>query len=130
MNTIGFLISHKNNEKRRAVFPYDLQNVKNTSYLYFEKGYGQSVGFEDEEYIKYGANVVSREEALKCDIVTDVKLGDADYIDLIDKQKIYYKNKFYTEIKNIINDIRLFEYGNIIYGKDANKILNNGILFS
>ncbi len=90
MNTIGFLISHKNNEKRRAVFPCDLQNVKNTSYLYFEKGYGQSVGFEDEEYIKYGANVVSREDALKCDIVTDVKLGDADYIDLIDKPKVLF----------------------------------------
>ena len=31
---------------------------------------------------------VSREEALKCDVIVDVKLGDADYLDQLDGPKI------------------------------------------
>ena len=79
MRTVGFVISHKNNERRRALLPYDLNNINNLGQLYFEKGYGESVGYSDEEYIKYGVNVVSRDEVLKCDVLVDVKLGDADY---------------------------------------------------
>lgn len=88
MRTIGFLISHKNGEKRRALLPQDLDNITNRNLLYFEKGYGQSVGFEDADYFKYGVNIVSREEILKCDVIVDVKLGDADYLDRIEKNKI------------------------------------------
>ena len=90
MNTIGFLISHKNNEMRRAILPPDLIKVKNVDCLYFEKGYGQSVGYKDSEYEKTGAHVVSREEVLSCDIITDVKLGDADYLDEIKTPKIFF----------------------------------------
>lgn len=90
MRTIGFLISHKNNEKRRAILPPDLINVKHTDCLYFEKGYGQSVGYEDFEYEQAGAHVVSREEVLCCDVITDVKLGDADYLDEIKTPKIFF----------------------------------------
>ena len=32
----------------------------------------------------------SREEAMRCDIVTDVKLGDADYLDQIEDGKILF----------------------------------------
>lgn len=90
MNTIGFLISHKNNERRRAILPPDLKKVKNVKSLYFEKGYGLSVGYDDIEYEKAGAQIVSREEVLSCDVITDVKLGDADYLDEIKKPKIFF----------------------------------------
>ena len=90
MKTIGFLISHKNNEKRRAILPNDLKNVKNTSCLYFERGYGNSVGCTDDEYKAFGVNVVSREEVFNCDIITDVKLGDADYLDQIKTPKTFF----------------------------------------
>lgn len=90
MKTVGFLISHKNNEKRRAIMPDDLKNVKNTSLLYFETGYGDSVGISDDEYLKYGVNVASRQDVMKCDIITDVKLGDADYLDEIQDGKILF----------------------------------------
>lgn len=88
MKSVGFVISHKNNERRRALLPYDLKNIKNLSQLYFEKGYGESVGYTDEEYIEYGVNIVSREEVLKCDVLVDVKLGDADYFDDIKEPKL------------------------------------------
>lgn len=85
---VGFVISHKNNERRRAIIPEDLKNVKNLSSLYFEEGYGESVGYSDSDYKKYGVNMVSRRVALACDIVVDVKLGDADYFNEIGESKI------------------------------------------
>lgn len=88
--TMGLLISHKNNEKRRAILPEDVKKLHNPDMLYFETGYGDSVGHTDGEYIDAGAHIVSREEALKCDIITDVKLGDADYLDQLDDGKLLF----------------------------------------
>ena len=88
--TMGLLISHKNNEKRRAILPEQVTQLRNPDMLYFETGYGDSVGHPDEEYLKAGAHVVSREEAMRCDIITDVKLGDADYLDKLDDGKILF----------------------------------------
>ena len=58
--------------------------------LYFETGYGTAVGVSDEEYAAYGCHIVPREQALACDIITDVKLGDADYLDEINSSKIMF----------------------------------------
>ncbi|HSO59074.1 MAG TPA: N(5)-(carboxyethyl)ornithine synthase, partial [Paenisporosarcina sp.] len=79
--TIGFVISHKNNEKRRAILPKDLPQIKCVEQLYFEEGYGADLGFSDEEYKVSGVHIVSRERVLECDAIVDVKLGDADYFD-------------------------------------------------
>lgn len=91
MNQIGFLISHKNGERRRAVLPDDLRKcVKNVEFCCFEKGYGESLGIRDEEYLNVGARIVSREEALACPIITDVKLGDADYLSDLKGKKVLF----------------------------------------
>lgn len=91
MRTIGFIISHKNGERRRALLPKDIaKNVKNPQQLFFEKGYGESVGVSDEEYVAVGCSIVSREEALACDVIADVKLGDADYLDELASNKILF----------------------------------------
>ena len=88
--TMGLLISHKNNEKRRAILPEDVKLLRNPGALYFETGYGASVDRLDQEYLDAGAHVVSREEAMKCDIITDVKLGEADYLDKLEDGKILF----------------------------------------
>lgn len=88
MKTVGFLISHKNNERRRGLIPGDLKNIENVEQLYFEMGYGESVGYSDQDYEKFGAHIVSREEVLSCDVLVDVKLGDADYLDQLKGPKI------------------------------------------
>lgn len=88
--TMGLVISHKNNEKRRAILPTDVKKLRNPDSLFFEEGYGKSVGIDDSEYIEAGSHIVSREEAFKCDIIADVKLGDADYLDRIDNEKILF----------------------------------------
>lgn len=89
MKTMGFLVSHKNNEKRRALLPEHLQNIENIGQLYFEEHYGESLGLSDDEYRNAGANVVSRDRVLGCDIIVDVKLGDADYLDQIGNEKTF-----------------------------------------
>lgn len=90
MKTMGFVKSHKCGEKRRALIPADFQSIKHRDSLYFEQGYGESVGFSDEDYASLGAHIVSREECLACDIITDVKLGDADYLDEIENGKVLF----------------------------------------
>lgn len=61
-------------------------------------------------------------------LLNTILLYEFEDEDIIKGDKIYYKEKFYVEIANIIDDIHLFEYGNIVYGKQVNDILNNGIL--
>ena len=90
MKTMGFVISHKNGEQRRAILPEDAAQLRHPGQLYFESGYGVSVGASDEEYITAGCHVVSREEAMACDIIADVKLGDADYLDKITPGKLMF----------------------------------------
>lgn len=80
MKTIGFPISTKKNEKRRALLPEHIALMKNKDYLYFEEGYGEILGHTDEEYMTAGAHIVSREEAISKDIVCDPKIGDAEYL--------------------------------------------------
>ncbi len=80
MKTVGFPISRKENELRRSLIPEHLKNVKHPDKLYFEKGYGEVLGFKDEEYTALGANIASYEEVLKKEIICDAKIGDADYL--------------------------------------------------
>ena len=90
MKTMGFVISHKNGEQRRALLPEQIKEITHPEQLYFETGYGNSVGVSDAAYEAAGCHVVSRKEAMACDIITDVKLGDADYLDQIGTEKILF----------------------------------------
>lgn len=89
MKTVGFPISYKENEFRRAMVPIDLGNIEHPECLYFEYGYGDVLGVSDEEYMAAGCNVVSREEVLTKDIICDPKIGDAEYLDKLINQTIF-----------------------------------------
>ena len=78
--TVGLPIGHKENEMRRGLVPSDLKKIKNADMLYFEKGYGEVLGYTDEDYTQYGAHIASREEVLQKDIICDPKVGDAEYL--------------------------------------------------
>lgn len=41
LKTIGFPISHKENEYRRAIVPEHIAQISNPEYLYYEEGYGK-----------------------------------------------------------------------------------------
>ncbi len=80
MKSMGFLISTKENEKRRALLPEQIISIKNKSCLFFEKGYGDVLGYTDEDYIRQGANILPKQKIIKKDIICDPKIGDADYL--------------------------------------------------
>lgn len=89
MKTVGFVKSHKENEKRIALLPDHIQNIKNSQYVFVESGYGENLGYRDADYSDMGVTIVSREEALKKDIICDPKIGDAEYLELLSNQIIF-----------------------------------------
>jgi len=89
MKTVGFPISHKENENRRALIPEDIAKISHPELLYFEKGYGNVLGFCDNDYLKFGVNLVSREEVLKQDVICDPKIGDAEYLGGLKGQTVF-----------------------------------------
>lgn len=89
MKTIGFPISDKTSENRRALTPNDLNKIINVNYIYIEEGYGEVLGYSDDEYRKAGANIAIRSEILKKDIICDPKIGDAKYLNELDNQVIF-----------------------------------------
>lgn len=89
IKTIGFPISHKENENRRAVVPAHLKNIKHPEFLFFEKGYGEILGINDSEYEACGSQIVAHDEVLTKNIICDPKIGDADYLSKLNHQTIF-----------------------------------------
>ena len=69
MKTIGFPISHKENENRRALTPSDALKVLHKECLYVETGYGDILNYTDADYMAAGVHVCSREEVLTKDVI-------------------------------------------------------------
>jgi len=103
MKTIGFPISTKENEKRRCLIPKHISSIKNKKSIYIETGYGNVLGFTDEDYNRAGVHIITREEVLKKDIICDPKIGDAEYLSQLNDQIVFgwvhaVQNKNITEI--------------------------------
>ena len=81
MKTIGFPISHKENENRRALIPTDVSRLVSPNNIYIETGFGEVLGISDDEYAQQGCNICSHEEVLIQSIICDPKIGDADYLE-------------------------------------------------
>jgi N5-(carboxyethyl)ornithine synthase len=80
MKTIGFPVSRKENEFRRAILPVDLRAMRHPDRCYIENGLGEAVGASDAEYEKAGARAVSRDEVLSKDVICNPKGLDQDMI--------------------------------------------------
>lgn len=89
MNTVGLPISHKENEKRRTLIPSDICRLRHPELIFIESGYGDVLGLTDEDYSRCGVNVASREEVLRKDIICDPKIGDAEYLEVLNDQIIF-----------------------------------------
>lgn len=89
MKTVGFPISLKENERRRALVPDDIKKIRNANCLFFEHGYGDVLGYSDEDYIQSGAQVASRNEILAKEVICDPKVGDAEYLEQLSNQTIF-----------------------------------------
>lgn len=89
MKSVGLPISKKENENRRALLPGDIKNIRHPERLFFERGYGEVLGYTDDDYKRNGAQIVSREDALKKDIICEPKIGDAEYLDELNQQTVF-----------------------------------------
>lgn len=63
-------------------------------------------------------------------LLNSVLLYEFDDFELLPGEKVYYNGKFYVEVDSIIDNIYLFEYGNIIFDKKVEEVLNHGLLVS
>lgn len=105
MRTIGFPICRKENENRRAIMPEHIKNMSNPEKMFFEKGYGEVLGIEDAEYLELGCNICDFQTCLAQDIVCDPKIGDADYLNKLDKGKIIFGWVHATQNRDITDKI-------------------------
>lgn len=80
MKTVGFPISRKENENRRALIPQDVAKLKNPQLLYIESGYGIPLGYSDADYAAYGCNITDFDSVMNCDILCDAKIGDEPFL--------------------------------------------------
>ena len=89
MKTVGLPISHKENERRRALVPDDIGRLAHPEMIYAESGYGDVLGFCDDDYSDAGIHIAPRTEILTKDIICDPKIGDAEYLDKLDGQTVF-----------------------------------------
>jgi N5-(carboxyethyl)ornithine synthase len=83
MRTVGFPISRKENEFRRAISPGDLRSMKHPQSCFIETGFGEPLGVSDAEYERAGAHVASRKEILSKDVICNPKGLDPDMVPLL-----------------------------------------------
>ena len=81
MKTIGFPISYKENESRRAIIPKHIAMMHAPQSLFFEHGYGKAIGLVDSEYENLGCRMCTRSEALEQDVICEVKVGEGGYLE-------------------------------------------------
>ena len=83
---IGFIKPKTPGEKRVVLLPQDLGGIIDE--IYFERGYGDSLGIEDVEYINRGARMRLREEIFAtCDGIFSLKpIEKEDYEHVRDRQ--------------------------------------------
>ncbi len=105
MQTIGFPMSHKENEYRRALLPIHIKLMQHPEMLYFEEGYGDVIGIPETEYSALGCHVVSREVVLQQDVICDPKVGDAEYLESLRKGQILFGWIHATQNLNIADKI-------------------------
>lgn len=105
MKTVGFPISHKENENRRAIVPVDLKKLTSPEHVFIESGFGAVLGMTDKDFASVGCQITSHEEVLKADIICDPKIGDADYLEKLHKGQTIFGWVHATQNRDITDKI-------------------------
>lgn len=103
--SIGFPISPKENEKRRAIVPREIGKLIRPGLAYVEEGYGHVLGIADEEYRAAGCHICAHDETLRKDIVCDPKIGDAYYLETLREGQILFGWVHATQNRDITDTI-------------------------
>ena len=89
LKTVGLPISHKENERRRTLVPADIEVIRHPEQIYIEDGYGDVLGYSNDDYSCQGVKIANRLEVLSKDIVADPKVGDAEYLENLNGQTVF-----------------------------------------
>ena len=103
--TVGFPISPKENENRRAIVPEQLRSIAHPENIWIESGFGCVLGITDEEYAAAGCQICSHGQAIAQDIVCDPKIGDADYLEQMQAGQILFGWIHATQNRDITDKI-------------------------
>lgn len=127
--SVGFPISNKENERRRAIVPEHISLMNHPDCLYFETGYGEVLGISDDDYKKCGCHICSHDEVLTKKIICDPKIGDADYLDKLTSGQIIFGWVHATQNRDITDRIvnsgltavaweKMFEQGRHVFWRN------------
>ncbi|MCH5278288.1 MAG: N(5)-(carboxyethyl)ornithine synthase [Christensenellaceae bacterium] len=105
VKTVGFPISPKENENRRAIVPSDISRLSHPDHVFIETGFGTVLGISDDEYEAAGAHICDHNEVLKQDVICDPKIGDADYLEQLHEGQTIFGWIHATQNENITNKI-------------------------
>jgi N5-(carboxyethyl)ornithine synthase len=88
--SMGFVVSSKENERRRALLPPEVAQLRRADRLLFEAGYGEAMGYGDDDYRQGGAHIVTREEAFAQPIVCNPKPLQPDEFGLLKQGQMLF----------------------------------------
>jgi len=76
---IGFIKPHTSCERRVVLLPHDIGGINDE--LFFEQDFGETMSIKDEEYVRRGARIRSREELFQnCECIFSLKpITEEDY---------------------------------------------------
>ena len=58
--------------------------------VFIESGFGEILGFQDEDYEAKGCQITTHDEVISQDIVCDPKIGDSDDLHELRKSQIIF----------------------------------------
>jgi alanine dehydrogenase len=70
---IGIAKENRPEEKRVVIRPKELKKIALSHSVFVEQGAGLGIGIKDEEYIKAGAEIASKEKTYSCPLVVRLK---------------------------------------------------------
>ena len=96
----------KNPEKRISITPDTSKNLKDLGLkVFLEKGYGESLGYSDDEYKNKGAEFLNNrnEVILKSDLICKVNLPEKEELDSLRENTNVIISNFNPEKEKNIN---------------------------
>ena len=109
-------------ESLRKYYNYEINNSYNLK-LYTNKYYGMIVEIIENDDDSIDKNIVNINLKILKDTLFLYEVNDP--LDYLKNEIYYYDNKYYINIKE--KNMSILENSNLIYGKEAYKIIGSGI---
>ncbi|MFH1316423.1 MAG: hypothetical protein ABII01_02800 [Candidatus Woesearchaeota archaeon] len=79
MPTLGFPRPRREDEGRLALLPKDVTLISDPAMVFIEEGYGTHLGFKDDGYRDFGANVVPKDKVYDNEVIVQPKQCEEEF---------------------------------------------------